>query len=89
MARFFTLTRRIFRQTWDTTARNFENLLITLSDIKSKFLLSSYPSELLAQYAAQNRWHSVELAGSISVTTNRTSFKKAKTEVLTANYPIS
>jgi hypothetical protein len=44
---------------------------------------------LLAQYVAQNRWHSVELAGSISVTTNRTSFKKAKTEVLTANYPIS
>jgi hypothetical protein len=55
MARFFTLTRRIFRQTWDITARDFEDLLLTLSGIKGKFLLSSYPNELLAQYAAQNR----------------------------------
>jgi DNA adenine methylase len=70
------------------TVRDFEDLLLTLSGIKGKFLLSSYPSKLLAQYVGQNRWHSVELAGSISVAANKTYFKKAKTEVLTANYPL-
>jgi DNA adenine methylase len=62
------------------TAANFEELIKALGGIKGKFLLSSYPSELLSDYVAQNRWHSVELAGSISVTTKRTSFKKSKTE---------
>jgi hypothetical protein len=30
-----------------------------------------------------------EVGGHISVAANKTSFKKSKTEVLTANYPIS
>jgi len=37
--------------------QDFENLLVTLSKIDGKFLLSSYPSDLLLKYAKANGWH--------------------------------
>src|SRR6185437_184929 len=37
--------------------QDFENLLITLSQIKGKFLLSSYPSNVLLKHAKANGWH--------------------------------
>lgn len=68
------------------TAENFEDLLTTLSEIKGKFLLSSYPSDILAKFTKKHRWNTVEIVKALSVTHQVT---RSKTEVLTANYPIS
>ena len=71
------------------TETDFENLLKTLSKVKGKFLLSSYPSEILEDHTKKNGWHSREF--------NKPLFAKKgvagkargrKVEVLTANYPI-
>lgn len=69
------------------TECDFEALLGLLSAIKGKFLLSSYPGELLNRYSKANRWHS--FSQELNVTVNAKGGKtKKKTEVLTANYPI-
>ncbi len=67
------------------TIEDFELLLKTLSKIEGKFLLSSYPSDILREYTAKNGWHSKEITGGIQ-TGARQSKRKAKTEVLTGNY---
>lgn len=65
------------------TEKDFEALLTLLSTIKGKFLLSSYPSDVLSKYIETNGWQCYEKQSKIAVThlTNRT-----KTECLTANY---
>lgn len=69
------------------TQEDFEALLKTLSGIKGKFLLSSYPSELLTRYTRANNWHYTIYEQAVS--TNRNSGRvKKKWEVLTANYPL-
>ena len=50
-------------------------------------LLSSYPSDVLNDYIKQNGWYSKGIAGSIQIGA-RTSKRKPKVEVLTANYEI-
>ena len=64
----------------------FESLLRCLAQVKGKFLLSSYPSDVLAKYVASERWHQkkVELTVAVSM---RSAVKK-KWEVLTGNYPL-
>lgn len=70
------------------TERDFEALLELLSAIEGKFLLSSYPGEMLDRYIEQNGWHTFKR--NIAVTVNQKAGNpKIKTEVLTANYPIS
>ncbi|WP_461789486.1 DNA adenine methylase [Pedobacter sp.] len=69
------------------TEADFEALLSLLSTIKGKFLLSSYPSEMLTGYINKNQWHS--LSRQLQVTVDaKSGNRKIKTEVLTANYPI-
>lgn len=67
------------------TIQNFEALLKTLSEVKGKFLLSSYPSEILNQYTADNNWHTIEVKQRVAVSSKG----KTKIEVLTANYDIN
>lgn len=68
---------------------DFENLLKLLASIDGKFLLSSYPSPILKQYAKANGWHQIEIKQAVSVAHNNSKKgPKAKTEVLTANYPL-
>ncbi len=69
------------------TIEDFELLLKTLSNIKGKFLLSSYPSDLLYTYIKENKWFYQKFEKRISVTA-KTNPNKKKIEVLTANYPI-
>ncbi|MDR3226525.1 MAG: DNA adenine methylase [Prevotellaceae bacterium] len=64
------------------TIEDFERLLIALAEVEGKFLLSSYPSELLAQYTAQFGWHTIN----IDMTKSSGSSGSTKTEVLTLNY---
>jgi len=67
------------------TIDDFIQLLDTLSKIKGKFLLSSYPSEILSEYTKKFGWKTKEFNMPIAVT-NKTSSRKI--EVLTANYPL-
>ena len=67
--------------------QDFENLLKTLSEIKGKFLLSSYPSPILQKYAKENGWHMWSVEQNVTIN-NKSGYIKRKTEVLTANYPI-
>ncbi len=62
---------------------DFTALLDRLSKIDGKFLLSSYPSEILKKYSNQHNWNTKTIIQQVSV--NKGSGKK-KTEVLTWNY---
>lgn len=62
------------------TIDDFEKLLRLLSSIKGKFMLSSYPSEILNRYAFQNNWKMIEYELPRSAGGGR------KIEVLTMNY---
>ena len=64
-------------------------LLNALTEIKGKFLLSSYPSEILDTYIKKNGWHTKSINKPLSTyKTKRGNQRKRKVEVLTANYPI-
>ncbi|BDD13164.1 DNA methyltransferase (plasmid) [Fulvitalea axinellae] len=66
---------------------DFEELLKELERLQGKFLLSSYPSDVLADYTKRNGWHQIKIEMAVSV--NQKSGKpKKKIEVFTANYPI-
>jgi len=67
--------------------QDFENLLIQASKIEGKFLLSSYPSELLTRYAKANGWYMWSVEKGVTVN-NKSGYLKRKIEVLTSNYPI-
>ena len=64
---------------------DFERLLVSLSSIKGKFLLSSYPSALLDKYVKENNWFIKEMDMSLSVVA-RYNTGKRKREVLVGNY---
>lgn len=57
------------------------------STIDGKFILSSYPSDILQQYAKANGWHMWSIEQGVSVNSKAGSLKR-KVEVLTANYPL-
>jgi DNA adenine methylase len=67
--------------------QDFRNLLELLATVKGKFLLSSYPSDILIEFTALHGWNTREIEQTVAVTGKRTG-KKLKIEVLTANYPI-
>jgi len=62
------------------TEEDYKNLLELLSGIKGKFLLSSYPSDILNEYISQNGWHTKELH------MHRSAGNGDKVEVFTMNY---
>jgi Site-specific DNA methylase len=66
---------------------DFESLLKTLSAIKGKFLLSSYPSDLLKRYTKDNKWQTRSIEQLVSVNA-KGGYQKRKEEVFTANYVI-
>jgi DNA adenine methylase len=67
------------------TIEDFESLLKLLSKINGKFLLSSYPSEILSKYRDEFGWFQADFEGKVSVSRKKT-YQKKKIEVLTANY---
>lgn len=66
---------------------DFEALLKTLSNIKGKFLLSSYPSPILQRYAKENGWKMWSVEQGVSVN-SKGGYVKRKVEVVTANFEI-
>lgn len=69
------------------TADDFERLLKTLGSVKGKFLLSSYPGELLNRYCKKCGWHMWSIEQKVTVNA-KSGYLKRKVEVLTANYPV-
>lgn len=67
------------------TQEHFEELLITLSQCKGKFLLSSYHNEALTTFVKEFGWYQKEIT--LHLGSSKTKGKK-RVEVLTANYPI-
>lgn len=66
--------------------RDFERLLELLTTIKGRFLLSSYPSDLLADFSKANGWVTEKFEKPVAVSKR---VSKSKIEVLTANYPLT
>ena len=66
------------------TLEDFRNLLTCLQNIKGKFMLSSYPSEIITQYTQQNHWFQIQIEQRVAASRKG----KRKTEVISANYPI-
>ena len=72
------------------THEHFRRDLDALSKVKGKFLLSSYPSEILDEYVAKNGWYSVSVDKALSAGNGSASpTRRRKTEMLTTNYPIT
>lgn len=71
------------------TLDDYKRLLDTLSKVKGKFLLSSYPSDLLELYTKEFGWHTKTFDKPLSARKAKAGTERGrKTEVLTANYPI-
>lgn len=67
------------------TQEHFSALLEALSNIQGKFLLSSYPNDVLELYKKQYGWYCNDKDLALSVSSKS---GKRKMEALTANYPI-
>jgi DNA adenine methylase len=64
---------------------DFEALLKRLEAIQGKFLLSSYPIEVLGKYIKRNGWYCRTVEQRVSVNKG---YGKKKIEMMTANYEI-
>jgi DNA adenine methylase len=69
------------------TIEDFEMLLKALSKITGKFILSSYPSELLMKYTDEFGWKRKEFEQTVTASVGKKNMKK-KTEVLSANFEL-
>ncbi|MBC8757299.1 DNA adenine methylase [Kordia sp. YSTF-M3] len=71
------------------TEVDYRKLLETLSNIKGKFLLSSYPSDILDEFIKKNGWYTKTIDKPLVASNGANVAKrKRKIEVLTANYSI-
>ena len=67
------------------TQEHFDKLLITLTNIKGRFILSSYPNESLFSISNKNGWYIKKIDMHLS---SSKKVGKRKIEVLTVNYNI-
>jgi DNA adenine methylase len=65
------------------TEADFIELLELLSSLEGKFLLTSYPSDILEKYAKNNEWNTINNDMHLSASTTKGAMK---TEVFTLNY---
>lgn len=70
------------------TKEDYRKLLDTLSTLKGKFILSSYPSEILNEYIEKCGWISESLDKPLSASKYSNKPRKRKTEVITRNYTL-
>lgn len=71
------------------TESDYKDLLNTLAQIKGKFLLSSYPSEILSKYTKKYGWYTKSFSKPLSARKHKKGEARSKkVEVLTANYQI-
>ena len=67
------------------TDEDYLELLTLLSNLKGRFLLSSFPSDILADFTAKNKWEQIGISKQNCMAPKN----GKKTEVLTANYKLS
>lgn len=60
-------------------------LLKVLFEIKGKFILSSYPSDILKKYSKEFGWKYSAVEQKVSVN-SKSGYFKAKTEMITCNF---
>ena len=71
------------------TEEHFKRDLDALTKVKGKFLLSTYPSNVLNQYIKENGWFFKDVPRTLSASNGaKLTTRKTKIERLTANYPI-
>lgn len=71
------------------TEVHYTDLLDVLENVKGKFLLSSYPTEILKIYTKKNGWFTKKIDKPLTANGAKGGqTRKRKIEVLTANYPI-
>lgn len=71
------------------THEHFKRDLNALKKVKGKFLLSTYPSEILDEYIKENGWYSRPVDKPLCASNgNKVKKRKRKVELLTANFPI-
>ena len=68
--------------------QEFIDLLDILSNIKGKFLLTSYNSVLLDTYVKKNNWNQVKIKKPLTAYKSTGGKRKTKIEVLTINYKV-
>lgn len=68
----------------EMSSEQHEQLLVTLSDIKGKFMLSGYPSKLYDDWAAEQNWHVTDFQ--IDNKASSSKEKEIKTERIWTNY---
>lgn len=69
------------------THAHFRRDLEVMSQLKGKFMLSTYPSDLLNEYTKQNGWRTVLVDKCLSASNGaKLNKRKRKIEVLTMNY---
>ena len=68
------------------TIEDFTALLEALAAIEGRFMLSSYPSPILAQYTKKHGWKTESYQMTVAVSGIGTKPKKQKTEVITYSY---
>jgi DNA adenine methylase len=62
---------------------DFKTLLEVLRVVKGKFMLSSYPSDVLSEYTQENAWNTLNVSKKVAVSSKT---NKEKIEVITMNY---
>jgi DNA adenine methylase len=67
------------------TENDFENLLKLSENLKGKFMITSYDSEILKRYAEKNNWHQIFKTMPLSASPKAGA---TKTEVFTMNYKL-
>lgn len=61
-------------------------LLDTLSNVKGKFLLTTYDSDLLTEYVKRNGWHQIKIEKPLTASKSKGGKRKRKIEVISMNY---
>lgn len=70
------------------TLEDYTELLEQLANVEGKFLLSSYPSDVLKRFTKEKGWFTRKLEQSVSVANRFGKPAKKKIEVMTANYDL-
>lgn len=70
------------------TEEDFGNLLSLLGTLKGKFILSSYPSDILERYTEACSWYTKVIETTICASNTNVLKQQPKQEVLTANFPL-
>ncbi|MHC5353086.1 DNA adenine methylase [Myroides sp. LJL115] len=68
---------------------DFVSLLEALKRAEGKFLMSSYPSDVLSEFTKECGWYTMNIEQRVSVANATSKPGKKKIEVLTANYNLS